>query len=1005
MFFKYFCTGLFLAGALALSPAYGDVSATGSINPSTRYQVLEGFGASGAWSDDTLITLHNSHPEIYNILFGELGLDIYRIRNTYDYDSGYIDRAAAIISGARSQTGRPLKVMISSWSPPGSLKSCGATTCYNGTLAGGPSSYVYTSFANWWYNSLLNYSSHGINADYINMQNEPDYTTSGWDTCRFNPTQNSSFAGYREAFRALYAKLNADLPNHPKILVPEAAGMTNFSGYVDILTSTDKSNIYGWSHHLYNWGDGGTVDNPDGYITKMTSFAATYNDKPRLQTEFSRGDSNALTFTDAMNLAKLLHNSLVYEQVSAYLYWELYWGPPKGLVSITSSTYTRNPVYYAFKHYSAYTDPNWQRVYATTSTSDLRISAYISPDSNNMSAVIINTSSSNNYALSLTFNNITVVSGNVYRTSETENCVLVGPYDKSQPLVLDANSITTIALTTSIDTTPPAAPTGLSATAGDGIVWLDWNGNTEPDLAGYNIYRSTTPGVYGEPLNASLLDSPNYTDSDVNNGITYYYVVTAVDTSMNESYDSSSEVSASPSVAVGAMGTILREWWMGIAGGLVSDLTSDPNFPDSPTGIEQLNTLEGPTNWADSYGARISGYLYPPQTGSYTFWIASDANSQLWLSTDGDPENAALIANVPGFTSPRQWNKYSQQQSSPISLTAGRKYYIEVLHKEDTGNDNVAVAWQGPGITPRQIIYGTYLSPCFIGFYGDLTHDGEVDNNDLADFTELWLEDDCQQTSTLDLDGDCVINFCEFSAMAENWLKIIVPSAPTNLSITAAGAASVSLDWDDNSGSFLAGYNVYRSTASGSGYSRVNSSIVTTSNYTDNFAVLPDGNTYYYVVTAADIYSNESGYSNEVSRLVIQENTTGFCSVDGSILATYSGYTGTGYADTSNISGVGINWKINIPSDGTYTFAWRFANGSSSDRPARLLVGGSEAVSSISFPPTGSYSTWSLVAVNYYLTAGTYSIRLEATGSSGLANIDYLMATGGLASPSPASCP
>ncbi|GAI54519.1 unnamed protein product, partial [marine sediment metagenome] len=209
-------------------------------------------------------------------------------------------------------------------------------------------------------------------------------------------------------------------------------------------------------------------------------------------------------------------------------------------------------------------------------------------------------------------------------------------------LTLPKNSITTIALTTSLDTTPPAAPTNLMAAAGDEITWLDWDDNSEGDLAGYDIYRSTTPGSYSDPLNDSLLDSSDYTDNDVNNGMTYYYAVKAVDTSTNES-NYSNEVSASPSSAIGAMGTILREWWMGITGSSVSDLTLDPNFPHNPTNTEQIKSFEGPTNWADSYGARISGYLYPPATGSYTFWIASDANSELWLSTDGNPQNASLI--------------------------------------------------------------------------------------------------------------------------------------------------------------------------------------------------------------------------------------------------------------------------------------------------------------------------------------------------------------------------
>ena len=51
-----------------------------------------------------------------------------------------------------------------------------------------------------------------------------------------------------------------------------------------------------------------------------------------------------------------------------------------------------------------------------------------------------------------------------------------------------------------------------------------------------------------------------------------------------------------------------------------------------------------PVDWAEQYGARISGYLHPPGTGSYTFWISSDDGSQLWLSTDDDPANLSLVA-------------------------------------------------------------------------------------------------------------------------------------------------------------------------------------------------------------------------------------------------------------------------------------------------------------------------------------------------------------------------
>ncbi|MHC4744798.1 MAG: PA14 domain-containing protein [Planctomycetota bacterium] len=94
------------------------------------------------------------------------------------------------------------------------------------------------------------------------------------------------------------------------------------------------------------------------------------------------------------------------------------------------------------------------------------------------------------------------------------------------------------------DTTPPAAPTGLTATPGDAQVSLDWDDNSEPDLAGYDAYRSTNSGG---PYNviAADLTSSDYVDNTVSNGTTYYYVITAIDTSQNES-DYSNEDSATP---------------------------------------------------------------------------------------------------------------------------------------------------------------------------------------------------------------------------------------------------------------------------------------------------------------------------------------------------------------------------------------------------------------------------------------------------------------------------
>jgi hypothetical protein len=294
----------------------------------------------------------------------------------------------------------------------------------------------------------------------------------------------------------------------------------------------------------------------------------------------------------------------------------------------------------------------------------------------------------------------------------------------------------------------PAAPTGLSATPGVGTIILDWNDNNESDLAGYNIWRMPEGGYY-DLLNGSLVTVSNYTDTDVTYGTTYYYLVTAVDTSLNES-DFSNEVSAAPGAAASGTGAILSEWWTGIPGTAVSDLTSDVNYPDNPSGEELLIALVGPVNWGDNYGTRIRGYLNPVATGSYTFWLASDADSELWLSTNDDPANAAMIAYVPGLT-----------QSSPVSLASGQKYYVEVLHKEGTGSDNISVSWQGPGIT-QQVIDGIYLSPCCLDF------------GNFADFAPQWNVSGCNIGNDWcggsDFDRDGLVSLDDLMSFAAAWL-------------------------------------------------------------------------------------------------------------------------------------------------------------------------------------------------------------------------------------------
>ena len=160
----------------------------------------------------------------------------------------------------------------------------------------------------------------------------------------------------------------------------------------------------------------------------------------------------------------------------------------------------------------------------------------------------------------------------------------------------------------------------------------------------------------------------------------------------------------------GGTGSISVEYWMGISGTSVSDLTNNGNYPNNPSSSGSLSSFEIPIDSADNYGTRVRGYLHPPSSGDYKFWIASDDSSQLWLSTDDDPANISQIAYVNEWTWSREWGKYASQVSSNISLTAGQTYYIEALQKDGTGGDNLAVAWEGPGFS-QKVIEGADLSP------------------------------------------------------------------------------------------------------------------------------------------------------------------------------------------------------------------------------------------------------------------------------------------------------
>lgn len=150
---------------------------------------------------------------------------------------------------------------------------------------------------------------------------------------------------------------------------------------------------------------------------------------------------------------------------------------------------------------------------------------------------------------------------------------------------------------------------------------------------------------------------------------------------------------------------LLREVYTDLAfSGTIDALTTDPNFPNNPASVTVVSEFEAPDSFGDFYGQRIRGFVEAPQTGAYIFWISSDDQSQLFLSSDERPENKTKIAEVFNWTQPRTWDTEPNQRSAPIRLEQGKRYYIEALMVEGSGADHISVRWQLPDGTIEEPI-------------------------------------------------------------------------------------------------------------------------------------------------------------------------------------------------------------------------------------------------------------------------------------------------------------
>ena len=116
--------------------------------------------------------------------------------------------------------------------------------------------------------------------------------------------------------------------------------------------------------------------------------------------------------------------------------------------------------------------------------------------------------------------------------------------------------------------------------------------------------------------------------------------------------------------------------------------------------------------------------------------------------------------------------------------------------------------------------------------------------------------------------------------------------------------------------------------------------------------------------------------------------------LSGAVIDTrHPDYTGTGFIDFDAASGGYVQWTVNVPTAGTRTLTFRYANGGAANRPLSISVNGGTVNGALAFNPTGSWDTWATTSFTAALPAGSQvTVRATTTGANG-ANIDSLTIT------------
>ena len=544
---------------------------------------------------------------------------------------------------------------------------------------------------------------------------------------------------------------------------------------------------------------------------------------------------------------------------------------------------------------------------------------------------------------------------------------------------------------TNLDPEPPPTPTGVTVSAGNTQVTVSWD--AVPGASSYILKRATfSDGAY---VTVGTSTSTEFVDTGLSNLTTYYYVVVAVN-----SYGESAE-----STSLGAMPEI-GSLQLNSGGDAVSPYTADAYY--SGGGIWSTSTSVSTSDVTDP--APASTYQ-TERNGNFTYTIPGlepGENYQVRLhfaeiyhtSSEARVFDVSINGSVvlDNFDIYAQTGARYQALVREFTVPADSNGEIEVDFVTVTDNAKVsAIEIQNAPNAPKILVQPVGRS-AVVG--GSATFSVVASGTPLPEY--IWMKDGVEltdeTTSTLTLSDaqssdqgmySVAVYNAEGCVISTNVALVVgsVSGAPTGL-LATPGNHQVELNWYDSTNALE--YVVKRALSSGGSYRTI--ATVSGTSFTDLYAL--NDTTYYYVVTA--ISASGALDSAEVSATPTAESAGITIQVEDATV-TYGG----GVTMDSNNDGFHVSGFVNFPTtDGYVQFnqvpggtggdavlVFRFALGNTA-RTGTISVNGVE--SSITFPGTGAWTTWTTMSFPVTLNAGNANvIRIESTGSD-LSNLDEM---------------